>query len=420
MKVLETVILIISVLFFVCYFYQLVYIAIPFLKKRKLKYEAKANKFAVLICARNEEEVICELIKSIKKQTYDKKLITVFVMADNCTDGTAKCAHKAGAVVYERFDKELVGKGYALNMLLQNISRDYPEGFDGYFVFDADNLLSEDYIEKMNLVFSNGYDIVTSYRNSKNYGENWISAGYALWFLRESKYLNEARMLAGTSCAVSGTGFMFSRKVLEEQGFWPFHLLTEDIEFSVHHIIEGYKIGFADAVLYDEQPTTFAQSWHQRMRWACGFLQVFKKYGKKLARGMARGSFSCYDMVMNIMPALVLTGVSIVFNAVLVCMSIANGDMLYAAMTVLKTFLGLYTTVFVIGLVTVITEWKRIYVSAPKKIFYAFTFPLFMMTYIPICVVALFKKKTAWKPIIHHKKATSVPARGTAKDIKVQ
>ncbi len=420
MKVLETAISIISVLFFVCYFYQFVYIAIPFLKKRKLKREAKANKFAVLICARNEEEVICELIKSIKNQTYDKKLVTVFVMADNCTDGTAKYAKKSGAVVYDRFDKKFVGKGYALNALLENISRDFPEGFDGYFVFDADNLLSEDYIEKMNIVFSNGYDIVTSYRNSKNYGENWISAGYALWFLRESKYLNEARMLAGTSCAVSGTGFMFSRKVLEEQGYWPFHLLTEDIEFSIHHIIEGYKIGYADAVLYDEQPTTFSQSWHQRMRWACGFLQVFKKYGKKLAGGMARGNFSCYDMCMNIMPALVITVISIILNVVLVCMGIVNGQILYAVMTVIKTFLGLSSTVFIVGLITVITEWKRIYVSTPKKILYAFTFPIFMMTYIPISVVALFKKKTAWKPIIHHKKATSVPTKITAKNIKVQ
>ncbi len=411
MEFLETAARIIGILFFICYFYQIVYIAVPFFKKRKEVNKAKANSFAVLICARNEENVICELIESIKRQTYDKKLIKVFVMADNCTDSTAKRARESGAVVYERYDKKLVGKGYALNALLENISRDYPEKFDGYFVFDADNLLDEDYIENMNRVFSDGYDIVTSYRNSKNFGDNWISAGYALWFLRESKYLNEARMLSGTSCAVSGTGFMFSSKILEEQGFWPFHLLTEDIEFSVHHILKGYKIGFADAVLYDEQPTTFAQSWRQRMRWACGFLQVFKKYGKKLASGMAQGSFSCYDMCMNIMPALVLTLASLVINVILICMGIASGDMLLALTTLLKTFTRLYLAVFAVGIITLITEWKRIYVSVPKKILYAFTFPLFMATYIPISIAAFFKKNPEWKPIIHHKKATSVPAR---------
>ena len=36
-----------------------------------------------------------------------------------------------------------------------------------------------------------------------------------------------------------------------------------------------------------------------------------------------------------------------------------------------------------------------------RKIFYLFTFPIFMLTYIPISIVAIFKKVT-WKPIEHH------------------
>ena len=90
------------------------------------------------------------------------------------------------------------------------------DGYDGFFVFDADNVLSPDYIERMNAVFSGGYEIVTSYRNSKNYADNWISAGYALWFLRESRYLNGARMRLGTSAAVGGTGFLFSQRILDK------------------------------------------------------------------------------------------------------------------------------------------------------------------------------------------------------------
>lgn len=410
MRVLEIVNTVIAILFFVCYFYQFVYVPIPFLKKKKFKGEIKQNKLAILICARNEENVITDLIDCIWKQTYNRELLTVFVMADNCDDKTAEFSRRAGAVVYERHNTKLIGKGYALNLLLENISRDYPDGFDGYIVFDADNLLKEDYIENMNRVFCNGYDIVTSYRNSKNFGQNWISAGYALWFLRESVYLNYSRMLVGSSCAVSGTGFMFSRKVLEEQGHWPFHLLTEDIEFSVHHILQGYKIGMAkDAVLYDEQPTTFRQSWRQRLRWACGFLQVFKKYGGKLVKGVFKGSFSCFDMSMNIMPAAILTIVNIISNIALFIMGIKSGNTAYAVNVVLRSFCWMYFVVFAVGLITVITEWKMIYVKPWKKILYTFTFPLFMFTYIPITFVAFFKRKVTWKPITHHKAASSVP-----------
>ena len=141
----------------------------------------------------------------------------------------------------------------------------------------------------MNRTFCDGYDIITSYRDSKNYGSNWISAGYALWFLRETRYLNHARFLLGTSCAVSGTGFFFSQRILEKNGGWPFHLLTEDIEFTVHNIINGEKVGFCSkAVLYDEQPVSFRQSCRQRMRWAKGYIQVFQKYG---AQGCAPRQF---------------------------------------------------------------------------------------------------------------------------------
>lgn len=212
---------IIAVVFFVCYAYQFLYIPVPWLlaKRKAAKaaaLEATPHNYAVLICARNESAVIADLIGSLRSQTYDQSLLHIFVLADNCTDDTSAIARSAGATVYERFNNVQVGKGYALQTLLSHLEQDYPAGFDGYIVFDADNILDPGYIAAMNRTFSQGYDIVTSYRNSKNYGDNWISAGYALWFLRESRYLNHARSLLGTSCAVSGTGFLFSRAVLEE------------------------------------------------------------------------------------------------------------------------------------------------------------------------------------------------------------
>ena len=238
MELIETIRLInygIAVLFFLCYFYQFVYIPVPFLKRDKPHKAETLHRYAVLICARNEESVIGYLIDSIRAQDYPAELVSVFVLADNCTDATARVAADHGAVVYERFNKKLVGKGYAMECLMEKLKAEY-DPFDGYFVFDADNLLEPDYITQMNRTFSDGYEIITSYRNSKNYGDNWISAGYGLWFLREAAFLNHPRCLLGTSCAVSGTGFLFSHAVLEDCGGWPFHLLTEDIEFTIHNI----------------------------------------------------------------------------------------------------------------------------------------------------------------------------------------
>lgn len=244
METIKLINFIIATVFFVCYSYQFAYILVPYLKKEKPHKPAELHRYAVLISARNEELVIGNLLDSISAQDYPSSLVRVFVVADNCTDKTAKVARAHGAIVYERFNDKLVGKGYALEYLLDRIGEEYGDVFDAYMVFDADNLLSEDYISRMNETFSDGYRIITSYRNSKNYGDNWISAGYALWFLREAKYLNNARYLLGTSCAVSGTGFMFSREILKSCGGWPFHLLVEDIEFTIHNVVSGEKVGY--------------------------------------------------------------------------------------------------------------------------------------------------------------------------------
>lgn len=411
METVRIINLIIAIIFTVCYSYQFFYIPIPWLFKRKNKKAAQRNSFAVLICGRNESAVIGDLLESINNQTYDSSLITTFVMADNCTDNTAEVAKQHGAVVYERFNTELVGKGYALSDMLKHIREDYPEGFDGYFVFDADNILSENYIEEMNKTFSQGHDVITSYRNSKNYGDNWISAGYALWFLRESRYLNNARFILHTSCAVSGTGFMFSRKIAEEIGEWPFHMLTEDIEFSVNQIAQGRKIAFCkDAELYDEQPVKFSQSWRQRLRWSKGYLQVYGGYGTKLLKGICKGWFSCYDMFMTIMPAFMLSIVAIVLNVIMLVYNVSTGQGGLAVWESVKTLVySAYGALFIVGAITTVTEWKHIHTSAIKKIFYAFTFPIFMFTYIPISIRAFFGKCT-WKPIEHTRSVKVIEA----------
>ena len=217
MKTLSYLNFVLAALFAACYCYQAVYAVVRLARKRRTYQAEKLCRYGVLIAARNEQAVIGQLIDSIRGQDYPQDLLDIFVVADNCTDDTAQVARARGATVYERQNKYLVGKGYALHFLLGKI---YESGkrYDGFFVFDADNLLDPRFVTEMNKAFSSGHRVVTSYRNSKNFGDNWITAGYGLWFLRESEYLNCPRDYLGTSCAVSGTGFLFSEKLLEELG----------------------------------------------------------------------------------------------------------------------------------------------------------------------------------------------------------
>ena len=235
-----------ATIFVVFYFYQIGYLLLGLIRRRTKTPDTPhaLHRYAAVISARNEENVIGGLIASLKAQDYPSELLDIYVIADNCTDNTAQVALAAGAKVSRRFNRDLIGKGYALDYLFKCLSASGKDVYDGYFVFDADNYVDPCFVREMNNTFDSGnYAALTSYRNSKNFGANWISAGYGLWFLREARFLNFPRMLLGTNCAISGTGFLVSGEVIRENGGWPFHLLTEDIEFSVNCAIDGKVIG---------------------------------------------------------------------------------------------------------------------------------------------------------------------------------
>ena len=413
-RLVEAFNLFLAVLFTAAYFYQLVYLLLGLVKHRHWKQPeaARFHRYAAVISARNEAGVIGELIQCLKKQNYPAGYLDVYVVADNCTDDTAQVARRAGAIVYERFNQSKKGKGYALDYLFRTLAHEGRNKYDAYLIFDADNLVDPNFVLEMNKVFDQGgYGAITCYRNSRNFGANWISAGYAIWFLREARFLNFPRMLLGTNCHVSGTGFLISADVIRENKGWPYHLLTEDIEFSVSCALKGRRIGYCDkAVIYDEQPTTFRQSWDQRLRWSKGFYQVNVNYSlgllKNLLKKPSRKSWSCYDMFMTVAPGMLLTLVTIAFNLV-VCLAcvgqpayIVRRVLDVAGSFVLSTVCSFYLGLLVYGLLTVLCEWKQIAMPANKKLLYVFTFPLFMFTYIPISLAALVQK-VEWKPIYH-------------------
>lgn len=399
------------VTFALCYTYQLYYVFVVLTRKPQARRAKKNHRFAAVISARNESAVIGDLIHSIKVQNYPTELIDVFVVADNCTDATADVAREAGAVVFPRMNTKDVGKGYALDYGFQVIREQYADrGYEAYFVFDADNVLDVNYFREMNATFDSGAKASTSYRNSKNYDSNWISAGYAVWFLREAKFLSQARLTLNTSCVVSGTGFFIAADIIERAGGWKWHLLTEDIEFSTNCILQGERISYTPtAILYDEQPTTFRDSWNQRFRWAKGFYQVFGRYGGRLAKGIfanPKGSrFACYDMLMTIAPGMLLTIVSVLFNGIIIALGAAGvmstGVMIASSLSSIFFCLFNYLVfMFMFGVLTTFVEWDSIRSTTGKKVRYMFTFPFFMLTYVPIALVALVKK-CKWKPIQH-------------------
>ncbi len=262
--------------------YKTAYIILGIFFTRKFKPAKKKHKYAILIAARNEENVIGNLLDSINKQDYDMSLVTTFVVADNCTDKTASVARKHGAICYERFDEERKTKGFALQYLCERIEEDYKtNSFEGYFIFDADNLLKEDYISRMNDSFDAGEKIITSYRNTKNFDENWIASTYAIHWLRSIRLNHRARSVLRLATNIQGTGFLFSNEIVKNG--WKYTSLTEDRALTADAVAQGYQITYQnEAEFYDEQPTNLKVALRQRLRWARGHLEAFIESGPYL------------------------------------------------------------------------------------------------------------------------------------------
>lgn len=402
LEVLKVITSVLGLLIGLCYAYQILYLFVPLFIKKSLPQQETLHRYAILIAARNEEKVLPHLLESINAQAYPGQLFTTYVIADNCTDATARVAAQGGATVFTRFDTSRVGKGYALNYLLEKIDETVGlDSYDAFLVFDADNLLSPDYIAQINKVCALGYDVFCGYRNSKNFGTDWVSAGHALWYLHDSVHLNQSRMLLGVPCAVTGTGFGFTRELLSRCGGWNFFTLTEDIEFNTWCAIRGVRAGYChDAVLYDEQPETFRQSWRQRTRWVQGGIQVSLRYGRELFQGIGRGGRTGYACLETATLSLWGYGMSTFCAIGTLLVTFLSAGWLGLWKTLLLASIGTFLIPMLIGAMTLVTEWHRIRASTAQKLLGLFAFPLHALTYIPIAVSAVFRK-FHWPPIEH-------------------
>ena len=358
----------------------------------------KKHKFMAIIPAHNEERVVSNLIESLKNQTYDKDLYDIYVIADNCTDNTANVARRAGAIVLERFDPAHKTKGYALQWLLKQKIEENAD-YDAFFVFDADNIVDKDFILNMNKKLCQGEDVVQGYRDIKNPTDNWITAGYALFYWTMHRLYHLARYNVGLSTLLNGTGFMVRFDVVKPDG-WQTETLTEDIEFSLKRIIKGKKLGWAtDAIVYDEQPTSFKQSWSQRSRWTVGHMQCIKKYTKDLFLAVKEHktlmNLDGFLYIAGTTPMLVITMVLMLIN----CVMYASQTMNSAEFVVNLLNYVIPTLLLPIGtaLLAMILDKKPIKPMIKGLLCY----PAFIGTWVIINIKCLFKRETTWEKIDH-------------------
>ncbi len=366
------------------------------LKDKKLLIE-KNHKFMAIVPAHNEETVIKNLVESLKAQDYPENLYDIFVIADNCTDATAEIAKEAGAKVLKRFDETNKTKGYALNWFLKQKIEENAD-YDAFCVFDADNIVDKNFLKNMNKKLCQGEEIVQGYRDIKNPTDSWIAGGYAIFYWMMNRFYHLARYNLGLSPLINGTGFMVKFDLIKPNG-WQTITLTEDIEFSLINIAKGRKIGWAtDAIVYDEQPVHFAQSWSQRSRWTVGHLQCMKNYTKDLAKGVVE-----HKTLMNFDGLLYMFGIPMMILT-FVLLGI-NGLLYLGAEMTAAELIGNYGRYLIATFILPVITGTAIMALDKRKIKpmlgAIICYPLFLGSWIAINIKCIVKPNTKWEKIEH-------------------
>ena len=259
------------------------------------------SRFLVLVPAHNEEKVIGDMIRNLQAMDYPAELYDFYIIADNCTDGTAEVARSLGAnvLVHEKDGPDApTGKPIALKAALEALG-DYAARYDLLMIFDADNLMDTNMFREVNSQFldKGRPDLIQCYLGAKN------KSGAVAWFYYTSytvtnRFFQLAKHRLGLNCSVGGTGYAITTSYLKERGGWTTASLTEDIEIQVEATLDGRRILWNhNTRVYDEKPTSFRASVRQKTRWAQGHWFVALRNTGKLFRQLFTGKLRFGEFV---------------------------------------------------------------------------------------------------------------------------
>ena len=375
-------------------FYFLIIALFAWKRPRPYPKSRPRTRFACLIAARNEEAVIGALVESLRAQSYPAALYDIYVIPNNCTDDTEGAARTAGAQIFRCFEPVRC-KGDALH---EAVSWLLPRGYDAFCVFDADNLVHQDFLSHMNDAFCAGARVAKARMRVKNPGDSWVAGCYGLYFAMFDVFFNRPRAALGLSAKLVGTGFAVHREVLLRQGGWNTETIAEDAEFAAQCACRGERVWWvSEALTFDEAPASFRVSLTQRLRWCSGIQCVAREKLGGLVRALGRADetrvidmmfFLCapFVQVLSLVPGLLL------FLDALLC-GMAGGWMLFLAGSLLLVGAGM----IVLAAAAAVSFGYR----GRGMIKSVLLFPLFMASWLPLQTAALAHPVRSWRPIRH-------------------
>ena len=365
------------------------------------KSDTVTNKYCILIPARNESQVIEQLLISIEKQTKKINSKDVYIIVESKEDPTVEIVKKHNMNIIYRKDLTKKRKGYALDDAIKEILSKNKK-YDAYFIFDADNILDKNYIKEMINSIEEGYDIGISYRNTKN-SSTLVAASSALTFSMINTIGNKLKSKYTNNLTISGTGYYIKGSLVEDWQGFPFNTLTEDYELTLYSTLNNLTTTYNEkAIFYDEQPDSFKISMKQRTRWVKGYFEARKIYIKEIRRSLdykEKNYGSKISTVIGVKPLIYL----LIGVLLLIVSSLTINDITAFIKTLVVVLLLIYLELMGITYIIIKSEKDKLNLNVSKAKLTLYN-PLFLLSYIPCLMISIFKRNLGWEEIKHNKK----------------
>ena len=331
------------------YHYLLLVAGRPARRSDALPRTAGESRFAIAVPAYNEESVIGATVARLRQMTYPGDRFDVHVVADHCSDATARAARAAGAIVHERAEGQRGRKGYALAWLLDRLLAD-PKRYDAAVVFDADSRVAPDFLDWVDDALQAGAQVVQGRHVIANPEVSTFAALADADMRLNNRIRNQAKQNLGLSARLMGDGMCFARQVLEAHPF-SMSSLTEDREYGIYLVAQDVRVRYLpQAVSVGQAATRWSDATGQRRRWYGGAFDMQKRYlGPLLRAAWRHRSLDALDSALELavfpFSALcVLSAALVALQGVLWAVGLASSFVLSGVLAVLAfayPFLGL-------------------------------------------------------------------------------
>ena len=239
-------------------------------------------RFLLLVPAHDEELLLPACLASLARLRYPAELITVVVIADNCTDRTAELAQAAGVQCLIRTAPAAADRGKP-QAIAWAIAQLPVQEYDALVIVDADTELDPDFAAHVATRAPLADKVIQPFNGVSNGSENALTRMAAVLSEANHGLAYVLKTRAGNNVPL-GAGMCIGTRVLGAHG-WTVRSLSEDWELYALLTVRGERSEEMPAArIRAQEAATLHDSSAQRGRWTAGKLAVLFQYAGPLLR----------------------------------------------------------------------------------------------------------------------------------------